>query len=193
MAVLKLRNPIGIAIFIALFVFLIGALVVVEIPNGTNEANLKAEPEIFGLLENRLAEISENAPDFRLHDLNLQPIRLSNLRGTPIVMNFFASWCAPCKIELPFLRAAHENAKDRGYMVLGVSNNDRREAMEAFASAENLTYPIVIDGDNTVGVAYQVVGPPYTYFIDRDGKIAAVVTGELDEATLEENLALLLN
>jgi peroxiredoxin len=78
-------------------------------------------------------------------------------------------------------------------MVLGVSNNDRREAMEAFALDEKLTYPIVIDGDNTVGVAYQVVGPPYTYFIDRAGVVVAVVSGELDEATLEENLTLLLN
>ena len=189
---MKLQNPIGGTTIIALFILLIGALIVIEFPlKNTNEADLKAESEIMGLLENRLAEAQQSAPDFRLNDLNMQPIRLSDLRGRPIVMNFFASWCAPCKIELPFLRAAHENSKDSGFMVLGISNNDRREAMESFALEENLTYPIVIDGDNTVGVAYQVVGPPYTYFIDRDGKIAAIVSGELDEATLEKNLALL--
>ena len=150
-------------------------------------------PLVIGLLENKLVETGQLAPDFRLNDLNRQSLQLSELRGSPVVMNFFASWCAPCKVELPFLRAAHEKSAERGYTVLGVSNNDRREAMEAFALDEKLTYPIVIDGDNTVGVAYQVVGPPYTYFIDRAGVVVAVVSGELDEATLEENLTLLLN
>jgi cytochrome c biogenesis protein CcmG/thiol:disulfide interchange protein DsbE len=150
-------------------------------------------PATFGLLENKMAEQGELAPDFRLNDLNLEPLQLSELRGTPVVMNFFASWCAPCKVELPFLKAAYEQSDARGYVVLGVSNHDRREAMEAFAIDENLGYPIVIDGDNTVGVAYQVVGPPYTYFIDRDGVIDAVISGELDEDTLQENLAAILD
>ena len=190
---LKPLNPIGGVSIVVLFFLLITTFFIVVFLNKLKEIESGAKPEVIGLLDNRLAEVQHIAPDFRLNDLNREPVRLSDLRGTPIVMNFFASWCAPCKIELPFLRAAHENAQDRGFRVLGVSNNDRREAMEAFAKSENLTYPIVIDGDNTVGVAYQVVGPPYTYFIDRDGKIAAVIRGELDEATLEENLNLLLN
>lgn len=193
MASLNRQERIGAAAIVCLCILLIGGLVFVEFPNLRTDPSLKAEVETVGLLENRLAEVSKNAPDFRLYNLKMQPVRLSDLHGTPIVMNFFASWCAPCKIELPFLKAAHELAEDRGFMILGISNNDRREAMEAFAKSENLTYPIVIDGDNTVGVAYQVLGPPYTYFIDGDGQIAAVVRGELDEATLEDNLNLLLN
>lgn len=148
---------------------------------------------VIGLFENRSAQPGKTAPDFRLYDLAMKPRRLSDFRGTPVVMNFFASWCAPCKAELPLLRAAQDQAKDRGFVVLGVSNNDQRDAVQGFAQKEQLTYPILIDGDNVVGVAYQVAGPPYTYFIDRHGVITAVVAGELDQETLNVNMKALFD
>jgi len=107
-------------------------------------------------------------------------------------LNFFASWCGPCLIELPFLQAAHLEAEDKGYVVLGVVFKDSRGAVRELAEAENLTFAMVIDGDNSVGLAYHVVGPPYTFFIDRDGIIIEVISGPLEKETLDASLTQLL-
>jgi len=188
-----LKTKIVASVVSAVIILVVGitAMVILKPPSVDKTVAPPTTP--IGLLENRIAEHGQSAPDFRLNDLDMMPLRLSDLRGTPVVMNFFASWCAPCKVELPLLRAAHEQSQDNDYIVLGVSSNDRREAMEEFASEENLHYPIVIDGDNSVGIAYQVVGPPYTFFIDREGIISAVISGELDQQSLDKNIVSILN
>ena len=133
------------------------------------------------------------APDFVLKDLANQPLRLSNLRGTPVVLNFFASWCGPCLLELPHIREAHLRSRERGYIVLGVAVQDSREAVRSLARDQDLTFPMVIDGDNTVAAAYNVAGPPYTFFVDKDGIIVSVVAGAMERQTLERELQKLLN
>lgn len=132
------------------------------------------------------------APDFLLRDLEQNPVRLSGFRGTPVVLNFFASWCSPCLQELPIIQKAYRTARDAEFMVLGVSYQDSRWAIEELAEDAGLTFPIVIDGDNSVGQAYRVIGPPYTFFIDADGIIIEVVSGAMEQEILQHNLELLL-
>ena len=104
----------------------------------------------LGMLQSGAAVAGARAPDFLLKNLDLEPVRLSDFRGTPVVLNFFASWCGPCLIELPLLQAAHLNAADRRYIIFGVATRDSRGAVEALADDMKLTFPIVIDGDNSV-------------------------------------------
>ena len=132
------------------------------------------------------------APDFLLSDLEQKPIRLSGFRGKPVVLNFFASWCSPCLLELPIIQEAYLSATDAEFVVLGVSYQDSRWAIEELAEDAGLTFPIVIDGDNSVGQAYRVIGPPYTFFIDAEGIIVEVVTGAMEQEILQQNLKLLL-
>ena len=146
-----------------------------------------------GMLESGLATAGGKAPDFLLKDLAQQPVRLSDFRGTPVVLNFFASWCEPCLTELPMLQAAHLEAADRGYVVFGVATQDRRSAIEILAEDANLTFTIVIDGDNSVGRAYRVIGPPYTFFIAADGTVVDVIPGAMEQDILEHYLNKLLN
>jgi cytochrome c biogenesis protein CcmG/thiol:disulfide interchange protein DsbE len=119
-------------------------------------------------------------------------VRLSDFRGKPIVLNFFASWCVPCLVEMPLIQDAHLRAEEAGYVVLGIAVQDSRGALRSLSESMGLTFPMVLDGDNSVGIAYHVVGPPATFFIDENGKIISVVAGTIEEETLEQELAKLL-
>jgi len=147
----------------------------------------------LGMLESRAAAAGNKAPDFLLKDLDRKPIRLSDFRGRPVVLNFFASWCGPCLTELPLLQAAHLNAARRGYVIFGVATQDNRGAIEILAEDIQLTFPVVIDGDNSVGLAYRVIGPPYTFFIDANGIVMDVIPGAIKWDTLNQHLDKLLN
>jgi peroxiredoxin len=142
----------------------------------------------LGIVTPGTAEPGGQAPDFRLKDLQERPVRLSDFLGSPVVLNFFASWCGPCLTELPLLQEAHLTAETRGFVVVGVGFQDSRGAIEVLAEQTNLTFPIVIDGDNSVGRAYRVIGPPYTFFIDAEGAIIAVVPGAMEQDVLDRHL-----
>ena len=132
------------------------------------------------------------APDFVLRDMQKNLIRLSDFRGAPVILNFFASWCGPCLTELPLIQEAHLKAEDQGYAVLGIVFQDSRGAVKLLAESENLTFPMVIDGDDSVGRAYRVIGPPYTFFINSNGTVVSVIAGAMEKETLELNLTQLL-
>ncbi len=148
----------------------------------------ESRPEL-GIVQPGVPEPGGQAPGFALLDMDKQLVRLSDFRGTPVVLNFFASWCGPCLLEMPFIQEAHLQAQEAGYVVLGVVVQDSREAVRSLADSIGLTFPMVIDGDNTVGMAYHVVGPPSTFFLDKNGKVISVVAGPIDEETLEQELA----
>ena len=168
---------------------LIAALILVlALSTGTAE---HTEAEI-GITDPGIAEAGGPAPDFLLIDLEQNPVRLSDFRGQPLLLNFFASWCSPCLKELPLIQDAYLRAADQGFIVLGVGYQDSRWAIEELAEDAGLTFPIVIDGDNSVGQAYRVIGPPYTFFIDADGIVIDVVSGAMDVEILQRNLDNLL-
>jgi peroxiredoxin len=157
-----------------------------------SQSAVVAEQQIVGLklgiVASGAAEPGAKAPDFRLKDLQGKPLQLSDFRGTPVVLNFFASWCGPCLTELPLLQEAHVKAETQGFVVLGVGFQDSRGAIEILAEETNLTFPIVIDGDNSVGRAYRVIGPPYTFFIDAKGTVIDVIAGAMEQDVLERHL-----
>ncbi len=142
----------------------------------------------LGIVAPGAVEPGARAPDFRLKDLQGKLLQLSDFRGTPVVLNFFASWCGPCLTELPLLQEAHVKAETQGFVVLGVGFQDSRGAIEILAEETNLTFPIVIDGDNSVGRAYRVIGPPYTFFIDAQGAVIDVIAGAMEQGVLERHL-----
>lgn len=136
--------------------------------------------------------IGSVAPDFTLVSLEGEPIRLADLRGRPVIVNFWASWCRPCIEEFPLLRAAAARHEADGLAVVGVVYRDRSEAARDFMERYGGTWPTAMDPGERVAAAYGVFGPPETYFIDRDGIIVARNIGQISEAMLDDQLAAII-
>ena len=134
-----------------------------------------------------VATVGETAPDFELQTLDGKTVRLSDYAGKPVVVNFWASWCHPCRDEFPVLRdalAAHHG----DFVLLGVDYHDIASDARKFANGQHATWPILEDPDHAVALAYGVRAVPQTFFIGRDGKISqryyARVPGDLFEQEL---------
>lgn len=111
---------------------------------------------------------------------------LTELKGTPVVVNFWASWCTPCRAEAPLLRDALQQYGTR-VQFIGVDIQDSRDGAERFIESEGLTYPSFFDPTNAIGLGYDLVSPPMTLFLDPDGG-QVTVPGQLFDATLQKNL-----
>jgi cytochrome c biogenesis protein CcmG, thiol:disulfide interchange protein DsbE len=125
---------------------------------------------------------------FDLKSLDGKPVGLANFRGKPLIMNFFASWCDPCRDEMPVVNElASKGAKD-GYSVLGIAVEDTRAAITEFSKEAKLVFPIALDLNSTVKRAYRIFGPPATFFIDAQGVIREVVLGPITYERAREGL-----
>jgi cytochrome c biogenesis protein CcmG/thiol:disulfide interchange protein DsbE len=113
------------------------------------------------------------APDFDLPRLRGDgSVRLGDLRGRAVVVNFWASWCIPCREEFPMLRRAHRRYRDDGLVIVGVDFRDIPSDARAFARRERATWDLVTDEDRATAVAYGVRAIPQTFFITPDGRIS---------------------
>jgi cytochrome c biogenesis protein CcmG/thiol:disulfide interchange protein DsbE len=125
---------------------------------------------------------------FDLKSLDGKPVGLANFRGKPLIMNFFASWCDPCRDEMPLINElASKGAKD-GYNVIGIAVEDTRATMTEFSREAKLVFPIALDLNSTVKRAYRIFGPPATFFIDRQGVIRDFVLGPITAERAREGL-----
>jgi cytochrome c biogenesis protein CcmG, thiol:disulfide interchange protein DsbE len=157
---------------------------------GTSTASPAApDSQIGSLADPGLAQVGDPAPDFTLATLDGGTVQLSELRGTPVVLNFWASWCVPCREEFPVLRAADRDAHGE-YAIVGVNTRDNiRSDAKSFAKDEHATWDNGFDADESVRKAYGVHGLPQTFFVRADGTIAARVLSTLDDELMREGLA----
>jgi cytochrome c biogenesis protein CcmG/thiol:disulfide interchange protein DsbE len=121
------------------------------------------------------------APDFTLERLDENgDLRLSGLQGKAVVVNFWASWCIPCKDEAPFLEEVWRDNRSRGLVLLGLDSKDFRADARRFAERFDLTFPLVYDGPGDSASSYGVTGFPETFVVDREGKVVAAFKGGVD-------------
>ena len=128
------------------------------------------------------------APDFTLETLDGQTLQLSDLQGQAVVLNFWASWCPPCRAEMPELEQAYLENKDSGLVVLGVNQGEQQAVANDFIQRFALTFPVVLDQELVASRHYKVNSLPTTFFIDRNGIIRDQVTGQVNTALLNEKL-----
>jgi peroxiredoxin len=129
-----------------------------------------------------------SAPDFSLTTLDGATVRLSDLRGKAVLINFWASWCGPCRAEMPHIQAAYEEHVDDGLVVLGVDQSEPPATVARFADEFGLTFPIPLDNDGQVSAAYQARALPTSFFVDTDGVIRDTFTGPMSAGHIESML-----
>jgi len=130
------------------------------------------------------------APEFTLATLDGEQISLSDLRGKPVIVNFWASWCGPCRLEMPDLQTTFTEQGD-ALTILGVNLTERDSDLDevaAFINEFDLTFPIVLDTEGEVADLYQVRGQPASVFIDADGVISTVFYGMVNEQFIRDRI-----
>ncbi|MGH9600844.1 MAG: TlpA family protein disulfide reductase [Terriglobales bacterium] len=128
------------------------------------------------------------APDFELQRLDGTTLKLSSLRGKAVVLNFWATWCGPCKIEMPWLTEFQKQYGPQGVEVIGIAMDDQTEKVGAFVKEVGADYTILL-GTEAVGDAYGGVQfLPATFYIDRDGKVVDRVFGLVSRSEIEDNI-----
>jgi peroxiredoxin len=122
---------------------------------------------------------------YTVKDMNGADVRLADYKGKVILLNYWATWCGPCKVEIPDLVALQDKYKDKGFVVLGVSQDDDPETLRAFASAFKMNYPVLVGRDqpDLLDAQGPLWGLPTSYLIGRDG---AICTRHLGPATKED-------
>lgn len=141
------------------------------------------------------------APDFTLDDLSGKPVSLANYRGKAVMINFWATWCTPCKIETPWIVELRNKYAAQGFEVLGVSSqgddatpkdtiawDKDKAAIEKFAQEEKLPYPVLLGGDSIAKPYGGVEDLPTSFFVNRKGNVVAAVMGLSSESDLEANI-----
>ena len=158
---------------------------IVELPAGANTTG--ASPS---------TDVGRAAPDFVLQGPDAGTVRLSDFRGQPVLVNFWASWCTPCRQEMPEIVRAQDAHANDGLVVIAVDLQEDAGTVRQFADDFGMRFPIAIDRSGEVGDAWRIGGPiegiPSSYFIDADGIVRARVFGPMDEQTLAENLETVL-
>lgn len=131
----------------------------------------------------------QTAPDFELKDLNGRPVHLSDFRGKAVVLNFWATWCPPCKEEIPWFIDLQKKYGPQGLQIVGVSMDDGgRDAVAPFAREMGINYTVLL-GTDTVGDLYGGVHAlPTTFYIGRDGKITEYAPGLISHYGVERNI-----
>ncbi len=137
------------------------------------------------LAADQLADVSvasqtarPSAPDFVLEKLHGGKARLADYKGKVILLNFWATWCVPCRVEMPGMETVWQKYKDQGFLILAVSVDEgSRERVETFSRIMNLSFPILLDPDSEVSDLYQVSTMPTSFLIDANGKISSRIIG----------------
>jgi peroxiredoxin len=183
------KNLLSIAIIV-----LAGAIIIVNLlkPSIT-EGNKEITKEEFSINEDvpgvDLSQVKEGspAPDFELTTLAGETVKLSDYKGKKVILNFWATWCPPCKAEMPHMQKFHEQNVENGIEIVAVNltNLDKGQTeIENFAKEYGLTFDIPLDEEGTIGAQYQAFSIPTSYIIDSKGIITKKIIGPMDEAMM---------
>ena len=135
------------------------------------------------------------APDFTVYDMEGNAVSLSSMQGKPVVVNFWASWCGPCKSEMPdFQKAYEQHGEAVHFMIVNMTDGmqETKEKAKAYVDKQGFTFPVYYDTDMDAAMAYGVNTIPATYFVAADGSLIARANGAISLATLEKGLSMIM-
>ncbi|WP_274651927.1 peroxiredoxin family protein [Paenibacillus humicola] len=137
-------------------------------------------------------EKGQHAPDFSLTDLEGRPVRLSDFKGKKVLINFWATWCPPCRVELPHMQKFYEDYESKGTVILGVNltpTERNADSIRTFVREQGLSFPIVLDPEGDVMDTFQVMAYPTTYLLDSEGVIREKFQGAISYDIMKDAVA----
>src|SRR3990172_7615072 len=132
--------------------------------------------------------VDQPAPDFRVRGLDGQYYQLSDFRGRPVWINFWATWCPPCRAEMPDIQEVYEENVDRGLVIIALSIGERAGTVRDYVERTGLTFAIGLDQDTAAAARYRIVGIPTHFFVDRDGVLRDWRIGSMSKKTMEQKV-----
>ncbi|MBK7916330.1 MAG: redoxin domain-containing protein [Chloroflexi bacterium] len=147
------------------------------------------EPRILSLTEAPI--VGHLAPDFTLPTTYGETHTLSDYRGQPVVLNFWASWCGPCRVEMPFFERTQMKYNGR-VAILGINQGESADIIRDFGNRQSIDYPLLVDENNDVNLRYTINSLPTTIFVGPDGVVDEVVVGIVSQAVLQDRIEGLL-
>lgn len=134
-------------------------------------------------------KVGNPAPDFALQDLDGRTVRLSDLRGKAVLINFWATWCPPCREEMPDLERAYGKYRDQGVVFLGIDQGESADTVRRFVQRYNYSWTFLLDSDLKVSNSYRASAIPMSFFVDREGILRDIHVGPLSSSALDSRLA----
>jgi cytochrome c biogenesis protein CcmG/thiol:disulfide interchange protein DsbE len=166
---------------ILMLMMIMAALIVAPLSSGCGDSQTEETPEFM-------------APDFKLSTPDGQQVALSDFRGQPVMLNFWATWCGPCLYEMPLFQEIFEDDKwiQKGLVILAVNQQESADDVSEFMAQNGFSFTVLLDTTGEVGFWYNVMGIPATLFIDKDGIIKSAVMGAFqNKAQIEQRLDLI--
>ena len=137
--------------------------------------------DILPVAERNVVKLGEPAPNFQLRDLNGRLVTLADLRGKVVLLNFWATWCGPCRVEMPAMEQLYQTFSRKDFEILAVSTDAQGVAItRPFQQKYHLTFPILHDADYRVGLTYGARSLPMTFMVDRQGVVRHQIFGARD-------------
>lgn len=158
----------------------------------TNNNEIKmAKPSLASMekdIAKRGIQAGSPAPDFQLENMSGKMVKLSDYKGKTVILNFWATWCPPCKTEMPYIEDFYIKNKDKNVIVLAINLTNlekNKNDIQQFINDHHLTFPVLLDGKGKVAKVYQNLTIPTTFIIDKTGRIVQKIVGPTNRGTLE--------
>lgn len=180
---------IGVAFALALFLGFPSVESETSVSVQSTASSEMTEIPVIGTVVSKIApEIGAQAPDFALRDLRGNEVRLSEYRGKTVLLTFWATWCGPCRLEMPAFEDRYQELKDDGFIVLGVNYDEPVEDVRTFRDELGLSFPLLLDPGGSVQRLYRIRGYPSSIFVDPQGVVRVIHLGLITEGQLRDYL-----